>query len=158
MADYFLKIDGIVGESADAKHKGEIEVVSYSWGVTQSGGGGGAGGGGAGKAQFRDFSFVQRVQSSSPQLLIACATGVHFKTAVLTARAAGKTPLEFLTIKFSDVLVSSFQETGHEGDRPVEEVALDYARIEITYRPQTATGKPGAEVKAGWDLKANKKV
>src|SRR6266545_4738517 len=151
MADYFLKIDGIAGESADAKHKGEIELVSFSWGLAQSGTSTGGGGGGAGKAQFQDFHFTQHTQKSSPALMLACASGQHIKGAVLTGRTTGKQPLEFLTVKLTDVLVSSFQEAAHEPDRPLEEVALDYAKIEFVYRPQGATGKPAAEVAAGWD-------
>jgi type VI secretion system secreted protein Hcp len=160
MADYFLKIDGIAGESTDAKHKGEIELTSYSWGVSQhvTASPGSGGGGGAGKAAFQDFTFVQHVQVSSPALMLACATGQHLKSATLTVRTTGKAPIEFLTIKLTDVLVSAFQEVTHEGGRPLESVSLDYAKIEIAYRPQGAAGKPGAEVKAGWDLKANKKV
>jgi type VI secretion system secreted protein Hcp len=159
MADYFLKIDGIQGESSDAKHKGEIELVAFSWGVTQSGTQAGGGGGGAGKAEFHDFHFTQRTQKASPLLMLACASGQHIKGAVLTGRKTGKTQLEFLTIKLTDVLVSSFQEgASHETDQPIEEVALNYARIDVTYRPQAAAGGAGGEVKAGWDLKQNKKA
>ena len=158
MADYFLKLDGIAGESTDAKHKDEIELVSFSWGVAQSGTSPGGGGGGAGKAQFQDFQFTQHTQRSSPALLLACASGQHIKSAVLTGRTTGKVQLEFLTIKFTDVLVSSFSEVAHEPDRPLDAVGLGFARIEVVYRPQSATGKPAGEVAAGWDLKANRKV
>ena len=158
MADYFLKIDGIAGESADAKHKGEIEIVSYSWGVAETGTMAPGGGGGVGKANFQDFTFAQRMQISSPPLMLACASGQHLKSAVLTARTAGKAQFEYLTIKFTDVLVSSFQEAGQEGERPLESVSLDYAKIEIVYRPQGAAGKSGTEVKSGWDVKANKTI
>jgi type VI secretion system secreted protein Hcp len=157
MADYFLKIDGIAGESSDAKHKGEIELVSFQWGLTQSGTTSG-GGGGAGKAQFQDFHFTQKTQKSSPALMLACAGGQHIKGAVLTGRTTGKKQLEFLTVKFTDVLVSSFQEAAHEPDRPLEEVALGYAKIEVAYRPQGPGAKPAAEITGGWDLKTNKKV
>ena len=158
MANYFLKIDGIAGESSDAKHKGEIELVSFQWGLTQSGTQAGGGGGGAGKVQFQDFHFTQQTQKSSPALMLACASGQHIKGAVLTGRRTGKVQLEFLTIKFTDVLVSSFQEAAGGDEVPIEEVGLDYARIQVTYRPQDASGKPLGDVNAGWDLKQNKKV
>jgi type VI secretion system secreted protein Hcp len=158
MANYFLKIDGIAGEASDAKHKGEIELVSFQWGLTQSGTQAGGGGGGAGKVQFQDFNFTQQTQKSSPALMLACASGQHIKGAVLTGRRTGKVQLEFLTIKFTDVLVSSFQEAAGGDDAPLEAVGLDYARIEVTYRPQDTSGKPLGDVKAGWDLKQNKKV
>ncbi|MBA3245773.1 MAG: type VI secretion system tube protein Hcp [Actinobacteria bacterium] len=160
--EYFLKLDGIEGESTDAKHKGELVLDSFGWGVSQSGvgagGAGGGGGGGAGKAQFQDFVFVQRTSKASPKLFLACVTGQHLKTAVLTARRSGKNPLEFLTITLGDVLVASFQETGVAGEVPLETVSLAFARLEIAYRPQSATGKPAPALKAGFDLKLNKPV
>ena len=110
--DYFLKIEGIQGESTDARHKGEIELESYSWGETQSARSGPGAGGGAGKVQMQDFSFVMQANKASPKLLLACATGQHLKQATLTARKAGKTRQEFLVFRFTDVLVSSYQTGG----------------------------------------------
>lgn len=149
--DYFLKIEGIDGESSDSKHKGEIAIESFSWGEAQAGGGG-AGGGGSGKVQMQDFHFEMKTQKSSPKLFLACATGEHLKQALLTARKAGSQPLEFLKIKLSDVLVSSFQ-LGGGGDHPMEQLSLSFAKIEWEYREQA-----GTPVKAGFDLKKNKKV
>ena len=156
--DYFLKLDGIDGESADAKRKGELVLESFGWGVSQGGGATGAGGGGAGKAQFQDFVFVHRTSKASPKLFLACATGQHLKTAILTARKSGKAPFEFLTIKLGDVVVSSFQHTGVAGEVPLETVSLAFARLEIAYRPQSATGKPVPALTAGFDLKLNKQI
>jgi len=158
-SDYFLKIDGIEGDSTDVKHKGEIEPQSFGWGVAQSAvATGRAGGAGAGKPQFRDLVFVQRVGKSSTKLFLACATGQHLKEATLSAHTSGKTPLEFLTIKLTDVVVSSFEEAATDGEHPFEHVALRFAKIELTYRPQGPAGKAGPALKAGYDLKLNKKV
>ena len=88
--DYFLKFDGIKGESTDSKHKDEIDVESWSWGETQTGTQGPGGGGGAGKVQMQDFHFVMQLNRSSPLLAKACATGQHIKSATLTTRKAGK--------------------------------------------------------------------
>src|ERR687898_479708 len=98
-ADYFLKIDGIDGEGTDGKHKNEIEVESFSWGEQNHiGTGGGGGGGGAGKVVPGDFQYTSRFTRASPRLLVACATGEHFKKAVLTGRKSGKAQFEFLSI------------------------------------------------------------
>jgi type VI secretion system secreted protein Hcp len=156
--DYFLKIDGIEGESADSKHKGEIEVLSFSWGVTHPGTPGHGGGRGAGKAAFQDFHFVARTSKASPKLFLACASGSHVKDAILTARRAGKEQLEFLKYKLSTVLVSAFQTGGSDDGEPHDQISLNYAKVELEYRPQSPTGKLEAPVKAAWDLKANKKV
>ena len=109
--DYFLKIDGIEGESLDEKHKGEIEIESFSWGLTQPGGSSvGGGGGGGGKAQFRDISFVALISKASPKLFLACASGTHSKSAVLTVRKGGEQQMEFDTMTLEDVLISSYQQ------------------------------------------------
>ena len=162
---WFLKIDGIVGDSIDESHKDEIDVLSWSWGVTQTGGNSGAGasggsGGGAGKATFEDFHFVSRIGKASPKLFLASATGSHHKTAALSGvRVGGKGPSnEFLKYKLSDVVVTSDQHAGDQADFPVEEFSLSYSKIEISYTPQTATGAAGTAIKAGFDVKANKKI
>src|SRR5262245_44836400 len=107
--DWFLKIDGIDGESQDSAHKGEIEVLSWSWGVVHEGapGPGGGGGGASGKPSFQDFHFVAHISKASPKLFLSCATGVHHKDALLTGRRAGAKASEFLKYKLADVQVSS---------------------------------------------------
>jgi type VI secretion system secreted protein Hcp len=157
--DYFLKLDGIPGESTDAKHKGEIDVLAFSWGVSGSKSTGpGGGGGGAGKAVFEDLLVVARTSKASPRLWLACASGQHIKNAVLTCRKPGKTPFEFLKITLTDVLVSSYEIDGSDEELPLDQVALAFAKVETAYTPQDATGKAQPPVKAGWDVKANKKL
>jgi type VI secretion system secreted protein Hcp len=156
--DYFLRIDGIPGESSDAKHKGEIDVLSWSWGETNPVPPGGSGsGGGAGKVQMQDFSFTARVSKASPSLMLACASGKHFKSAVLTARKSGKPQVEFLTFSLSDVLVTAYQAGGAEGDVvPMDAVSLNFAKLQMEYTQQKADGSLGTSIKAGWDVKQNK--
>jgi type VI secretion system secreted protein Hcp len=161
VVDYFLKIDGIDGESGDAAHKGEIHLESWSWGEQQSGTHSGAtGGGGAGKVQMNDFLFVMTVNKSSPKLMLACANGEHVKKAVLTCRKAGKEAQEFLKVTMSDLLVSSYQTSGsgHADILPTDQISLNYSKIEFEYKEQKADGTLGGAVKAGWDVKANKAV
>ena len=110
--DYFLKIDGIKGESQDTKHGGEIEIQSFSWGATQSGSFAQGGGGGAGKVNMQDFHFTVFHGVASPKLMLACATGQHIPTAVLTARKAGKDQQDYMKVSFYDLLISSFQTGG----------------------------------------------
>ena len=105
--DTFARIDGIKGESKDAQHKDEIEVLSWSWGVSQSGTMSHGGGGGAGKASFQDFTFTHHIDKASPLLLKACATGQHIKDATITVRKTGKNPIDYLVIKLTDVLVTN---------------------------------------------------
>jgi type VI secretion system secreted protein Hcp len=158
--DYFLKIDGIDGESQDAKHKGEIDLESWSWGESQQGTGSFGGGGGAGKVAMQDFHFVMKVNKASPKLMLACAGGDHIKSGVLTCRKAGKDQQEYLKITMSDLLVASFQTGGSGSDTaiPVDQISLNFAKIEYEYKAQKPDGTLDGAVKVGWDLKANKKV
>jgi type VI secretion system secreted protein Hcp len=158
--DYYLKIDGIGGESVDSKHKGEIDVESWSWGESQAGTHAGGGGGGAGKVQMQDFHFVMKLNKASPKLMLACATGQHVKKAVLTCRKAGGKQEDFLKVTMSDLLVSSYQTggSGHSDIVPTDQISLNYSKIEIEYKEQKPDGSLGGTVKAGYDIKQNKQV
>jgi type VI secretion system secreted protein Hcp len=156
--DYFLKLDGIDGESTDDRHKNEIDVLSWSWGATNAGTRAGGGGGGAGKVSMQDFHFTMNTSKASPLLMLACATGQHIKEAKLTARKAGGDQQEYLIITLKDVVISSYQVGGSDGNVPTDEISLNFTKIEFEYRPQKPDGSLDAPVKAGYDLKLNKKV
>jgi type VI secretion system secreted protein Hcp len=158
--DVFLKIDGIKGESTDARHRDEIEPESFSWGVSQQGTTSAGGGGGSGKAIFQDLHVVMKVSQASPPLFLACVQGRHIKTAILTCRkAGGREQQDFLRYTLSDVLVSSYQTNGEAEDGvPVDQVSFKYAQLKIEYRPQKADGSLGAPVTAGWNLKTNESL
>jgi type VI secretion system secreted protein Hcp len=148
--DAFLKIDGVPGESSDEKHKGEIEVLSFHWGITQAGADRpGGGGGGAGKAQLQSFTFVHRVDKASPALFTQCCTGKHILFAELTCRKAGETPQEFLKVRFSDIVVGGVLENGNSAEILLEEVSLKYGGVEIEYSPTDRAGKLEKPVKGG---------
>jgi type VI secretion system secreted protein Hcp len=158
-ADCFLKIDGIEGESLDNDHAGEIEVLSWSWGASQPGSMAYGSGGGAGKVNMQDFSFSMRNGKASPNIMLACASGKHIKSAKLTCRKAGGEQEEYLTFTLSDCLISSYQTGGSGGgDVPIESVSINFAKVEMQYKPQGSDGSLGSLVKTGWDLKTNKKV
>ena len=153
----FLKLDGIEGESKDAKHKGEIDVESFSFGASNQGSPGG-GGGGAGKVSFNDFSFTTRANKASPKLFLACASGQHIKTALLTVRKAGGQQQDFLKVTLSDVTVSGYHESAVDtANIPADQVTMNFAKIHVSYGGQRPAGTPDAPVTAGWDLKSNTK-
>jgi type VI secretion system secreted protein Hcp len=156
--DYFLKVDQVEGESHDTKHKNEIDVESWSWGETNSGDAAHRGGMGAGKVSMQDFHFTMKVNKATPKLMVACASGQHIKEATLTCRKAGKDQQEFLKIKLSDFIVSSYQTGGsnHDGVVPVDQISLNFSKIEFEYKDQKPDGTLGGTVKAGYDVKANK--
>ena len=156
---YFLRVDGIQGESSDDKHKGEIDVLSWSWGETQPTPPSPGGGGGGGKVEMSDLTVVAHVSKASPRLLLACASGKHIKSAVLTGRKAGKGQQEFLTFSLTDILVSSYQiGASASSEPPTDSVSLIFAKIQVEYKEQKADGSLGETVKVGWDRKANKQL
>jgi len=158
-ADMFMKIDGVDGESLDDKHKNEIQLLSFSFGANQSGSAGVGGGSGVGKVQIHDFQFSKHFDKASPKLFEACATGKHTPKAVLVCRKAGGAQQEYLKYTFSEVLISSVTHSGSGSELlPVENVSINFSKIEIEYKPQDEKGGLGGVIKAGWDSNLNKKV
>jgi type VI secretion system secreted protein Hcp len=155
-ADIFAKLGDIKGESLDAKHKDEIEVLSFSWGVNNAGSMAFGSGGGEGKASFHDLSFTHKIDKASPILFQACATGVHLKDATITNRKAGKEQQEYLTIKMTDVIVTSVTHGTASNTDDSEQVSLAFAKVSVEYKPQKADGSMDAAVAFKYDLKANK--
>jgi type VI secretion system secreted protein Hcp len=157
MADYFLKIDGIAGESQDPRHPGEIGVESFSWGESHLAHAGAATS--AGRPTIQDFHIVKQIDKASPLLMLAAASGQHFRSAVLTAQRPGEEPVEYLTITLGDLMVSSYQiEAPADQSLPADEVSSSFGRIEMAYRPQRPDGTLDAPVKAGWDVTASHKI
>lgn len=156
-SDIFAKLGDIKGESVDAKHKDEIEVLSFSWGVSNPPVPGG-GGGGAGKATFQDLVIVHRIDKASPVLMQACATGKHLKDATITHRKAGKGQHEYLIVKLDDVLITAVSHSGNSGqpDTGSETVSLTFGKVDLEYRPQRPDGSPDAGIHFKYDLKNNK--
>ncbi len=154
-SDIFAKLGDIKGESQDDKHKDEIEVLSFSWGVASSGGTTG-GGGGAGKATFQDLSIIHRIDKASPLLLKACATGAHIKDAIITHRKAGKGQQEYLIVKLNDVIITGVSHSGADGQPYSESVSLAFAKVDFEYKPQKPDGSLDTGIHFKYDLKTNK--
>ncbi len=151
--DVFLKIATVKGESKDDKHKDEIDVLSWSWGVAQTGSGLG-GGKGAGKANFSDLSFMHAVDKSTPVLMKACAMGDHYDTATLVSRKAGKGQQDYLIIKMKEVFITSVQPSG-SSEHPMESVSISFGHVDLEYKPQKEDGTLDAGVHFIYDLKKN---
>ena len=157
--DYFLKIEGIPGESKDDAHPDEIDILSWAFGGAQAGSFGGAGGGGSGKVNFQDLSFTKKLDKATPELLLKMADGTHITEAVLVCRKAGTEPLEYLKFTFSDLLVSSYSTGGSGGDVfPHENWSLNFSKYEVEYVEQNEDGSGKSPVKTGWDIKKNVKA
>jgi len=158
--DYFLYIKDVKGESQDSKHKEQIDVLSWSLGVTQTGSAAYGGGTGTGKSAFQDFTFTMKMSSASPKLLEACATGKPFSEAKLTCRKAGGKQEEYLIYTFSDLIISSYQTSGSGGNDvvPNEQIAFNYSKIKMEYHAQKPDGTLEGAINTGYDLKAIKVI
>lgn len=146
--DMFLKVKGakhglIKGESQDDEHKGEIDVVSWSWGMQASSSVGG--GGASGKATIHELKIVKRVDSASTALMLALRSNEVIKEAVLTLRKAGKTHHEYLKITIEQGRVTSLNiEAGDPAGSPhiSENVGFSFNKIAIVYTGQGNDGQP----------------
>lgn len=155
--DMFLDIEGeIEGEAQDAVHTNEIDVLAWSWGMSQSGSFHHGGGGGAGKANFQDISVTKWVDKASPVLMLYCANGDHFPKAKLTVRKAGKKPLEYIIITMTKVMVTSVSTGGSGGeDKLTENVSLNFSDVKVEYSKQKDDGSGEAPVTFAWDIAGN---
>lgn len=155
--DIFLKIPPIKGESRDDQHKEEIDILAWSWGMSQSGTMHMGGGGGAGKVNMQDMSLTKYVDKATTDLIKRCCTGEHLEKAELFVRKAGGNPLEYFVVELHEVLISSYQ-TGGSGadDRVTENLSLNFAKVKVIYRPQNEKGDQDGEMEAVWNIAENK--
>ncbi len=154
--DMFIKIGDLKGEARDKTHKEEIDVLAWSWGMSQSGTTHVGGGGGAGKVNVQDLSFTKFIDKASPDLMLACCNGKHYTEAKLVVRKAGEKPLEYLTITMTDVMVTAVSTGGSGGeDRLTENVTLNFAKVGVDYKEQTEKGTAGATPSMQWNIAEN---
>lgn len=155
--DMFIQIGDIEGESEDSVHKGKIDVLAWSWGMSNSGTTHTGGGGGSGKVSVQDISVTKYVDASSNALIMSACKGTHHPEALLIVRKAGGSPVEYIKIKMEEVIITSVSTGGSGGeDRLTENVSLNFAKFKYEYQPQDKTGAElGGAKEAGWDIAGN---
>lgn len=154
--DMFIKISNVDGEARDKTHAKQIDVLAWSWGMSNSGSAHVGGGAGAGKVNVQDLSITKFVDSASPKLMLGCCKGTHYDEALLTVRKAGDKPVEYIKIKMTEVLVTAVSTGGSGGeDRLTENVTLNFAKVHVDYTPQDAKGAAGTAIPMEWDIAAN---
>jgi type VI secretion system secreted protein Hcp len=155
--DIFLKLGTVEGESLDKTHTKEIDVLSWSWGLSQAGTMHLGTGGGGGKVSVQDLSITKYTDKATAAIITACCTGSHYPTATLTVRKAGTTPLEYYIIELEKALVVNYATGGSDGeDRFTETITLNFEKFHVSYQPQDATGaKLGGVVESKWNVPAN---
>jgi type VI secretion system secreted protein Hcp len=151
-ANYFLKFTPEVkGESKQKGFEGQLEILSFSWGVSNAGGYSYGGGGGVAKANLQDLSLSFRHCSSSPMLMQHCATGKHLDSAKLTCLEAGGDQKKYLEIELTDVVISSYQTGGSGDEKPIESMSLNFAKVVEAYFEQDDKGGTKAGPKGTYD-------
>ncbi len=155
--DMFLDLGPVKGESQDRVHAGKIDILAWSWGVTNAGSSHVGGGVGSGKADFQDISITKYVDLSSSELLESVALGKHFPDArIIVRKAGGDSGHEFSTIAMRDVMVTSYQTGGSGGeDRLTESLTLAFASVEVKYQAQDARGGAGKGTTFRYDISGN---
>lgn len=144
--DMFLKLGNTRGESQDAKHKGEIDVLAWSWGESNNAARVRRNGSAAPDC-IQDLSLTKFVDRASPDIIMDAILGSNISEAILTMRRSGEGQQEYLVLKLSDVSVSSYSTGGAGGqDRLTENVSLHFLRMEGTYRQQQPDGSLGAPI------------
>ena len=155
--DMFIKLTGIDGESKDSAHTNEIDVLNWSWRITQESTMHTGSGGGTGKAQVDDLEFEHYVDRATPNLFKYCVTGKHIPEAKLTIRKAGGNPLEYLKITLTDVVVTLVSPSGSSSDevKVRERVGLSFAKVKTEYTVQNQQGGSGGAVTAAYNIQGN---
>jgi|SRR5215204_2642414 type VI secretion system secreted protein Hcp len=163
--DYFLKIEGVEGESGDSKHKGEIDIESFEWGESRDLAPGDLRNR---QLQMTDFHFTTFTSKASTKLMTACATVQKFEKATFTLRKAGGDQQEYMKFIFYDVRIASYsisgpatetsrnEKIGHEkreNSIPLENIVLNYGAIEVEYREQKSVGDLGGKNRFNYNLK-----
>ena len=159
--DMFMEIDTIKGESKDSvfKSKNAMDVLAWSWGLSNSGNAHMGGGAGAGKVNVQDLSFTKYMDKASPILMQAVCTGKHFTKATLSIRKAGEKPLVYYTITMNDVLLTSLSTGGSGGeDRFTENLSMNFAKFNVDYFPQKQDGSLDAVVPMNYDIQGSVKA
>jgi type VI secretion system secreted protein Hcp len=154
--NYFLKIEGptVEGESVVQQHEREIDIVSWTWHMSQSGNMH-VPTGGSGKVAVEDVTIVKKVDKASPILMTYCCSGKHFEKATLAcAEASGGVPVQYWTLTMEKVIIKDIRDE-HAGERANETIALNFAKYKVEYIHQEELGQPGPAITHTWDIAKN---
>jgi type VI secretion system secreted protein Hcp len=144
----YLKLAGIDGESTATGHEHQIDVLSFSFGLTH--------GSDTGVPSFSGVTVVKNADIASPNLMLACAIGTHIATARLSCEIITDGPINvpLAVWDFTNVMLTSFQDAGNNGgeDRPVEQISFTFRTIAYSISEVDSQGDTGKTVRAGFNL------
>ncbi|MCW6509313.1 Hcp family type VI secretion system effector [Lichenifustis flavocetrariae] len=155
--DILLKLDGVKGESKIDEHKEEIDVLSWSWGASQSGTTHTGSGGGSGKVAVQDVHITKYLDAASSTIMRFCCNGKHVAKGTLLVRKAGEKPVDYLKLDMEEIIITSVTTGGSGGeDRLTENISLNFAKFKFEYFTQEDSGSKGKSAPLSWDIAANK--
>lgn len=159
MFDAYLQIEGVPGECTAAGFEGQIEIQSYSHGVSQSAAVSASTAGGAttGRCNHQDLTITKELDKATTILAQKCSDGTHIPSITLTlTRAGGGEPIPYMEYKLTKCIVSSVSIGGGTGSFPTESVSFNYGKIEWTYTQQKRDdGSGGGKTTGSWNLQTN---
>ena len=146
-SDIFLQLDGIKGESVTIKFEDQMEIFSWSFGLSRAVASAATGGAArSGKLCASDISVMKQFDKSSPQIMTNMVSGKPIPKGKMTfVRLNGDLPAPYLVIELNNVLISSYQVSGSSDERPVDSVSLHFSTAKVTYTQTNPDGSPGAQ-------------
>lgn len=159
--DVFIHFDGIEGEGNDESHAGWMEIENFHMAhshrisTTDSS----AGGATTARTDFGEFTFEKMMDLATPHLALFCADGTHINKIVVEVCRAGKEKVKFMEYRFENCLISAFTSSSYNGEYPIDDVAINFGKVEWRYIRQNRTGGVAqGSVAAGWDLEKNCRI
>jgi type VI secretion system secreted protein Hcp len=153
--DAFLMLDRVKGESVDETYAGHMEILSWSWGMSNSGSAHRGKGAGTGATHVSDVSIMKRVDTSTPTLMDFCVRGEHISKGKIVIRKSGGSKLEYYIVEMEEIMISGVQNSG-SGPDMTESLSFNFAKFKMKYVPQLASGAGGSPVPMGYDISAGK--
>lgn len=157
--DMFLKLDGVDGESIDKEYAKCIDILSWTWGMSQTGTTHHGSGGGAGKVAVEDITITKYIDKSSLQLTSNSCSGKHIdKGSIYVRKAGGDKPLTYIEIDMTEIIISSVSIAGTQSDDLImETISLNFSKFAYTYYIQKDDGTGTKVGPISWDIAKNTK-
>jgi type VI secretion system secreted protein Hcp len=160
MAEMFLKLDGVPGESLDKTHASEIEILSWHWATENHVRWDLNQGGQATKVNIHEIKIDKICDKASVVLYKCCVTGKHIPSAKITCRKnAGDQKFEYLVVELTDVMVSKVSWDGRGEEQALNEaVELSFAEFKLNYTTQQDLGQASGAINFGFHVQKQQAV
>jgi type VI secretion system secreted protein Hcp len=154
--DMFLKLSGITGESNDSKHGGELDIVSWEWGMKHSGTLHSGTSRRRARVSVNNLTCIKVVDKASPALMKKCLNGEVIPEGILTCRKAGDKVVEYYVLTLTNTLIMGiFAGTNQGNDEQVEKLELNFEKFKVAYTAQDSKGRSMGVSEVTWSISEN---